>query len=168
MGEAGRGHASVGTSRKRPPVPYWEFAHAQAQHLVTGVELQPGEHYALTEVVHCKSANERGVAAAVTPCATRYLSAVLAISPARVVVAAGKQAADAIELVFRIPPRPVGTVVGPLVLAGRERLLLYLPHPGRVRRSRDPEAMILPNAVTAGQLKQLQAAVMTGISTGQD
>jgi hypothetical protein len=76
-----------GTSRRRATVPYWEFARDQARHLVSREEVRPGHDYALTEVVHCKSARERGVSKALMPCATRYLEAVLAVSPARVIVA---------------------------------------------------------------------------------
>jgi hypothetical protein len=154
-----------GTASRRAKVSYWEFAHAQAQHLVCDRAVRTGWDYALTEVVHCKSAEEHGVDEALAACASRYLMAVVGTSPARVVVVAGAKAAEAIEHVFGVPRQAPGTLVEPTSMAGIERLLLYLPHPGWLRRNPDEaEALTLPQAVTAEQLDQLRAAAMTSDS----
>ncbi len=52
----------------------------------------PGEDYALTEVVRCKSIGERGFTEARDHCSARYLLRTLQISPASVVVILGEQA----------------------------------------------------------------------------
>jgi uracil-DNA glycosylase len=106
------------------------------------------------------TAREEGVGSALHTCATRYLAAVLASSRARVVVVAGRKAAEAIALVFEIPTQPLGTVVGPSAVAGEERLLLYLPHPGwLLRNETQAEALTLPRVVKPVELQKLQAAV---------
>jgi hypothetical protein len=151
-----------GSSSRRRKVPYWEFARDQAQHLIDGRPLRPGRDYALTEVVHCKSAKEKGVEGALAACASRYLAAVPAASPAGVVVVAGAKAAEAIERVFDVPRQLPAAVVGPKQIAGRERLLLYLPHPGWLRRNPEKaDAVTLPGGVSPEQLKQLRAAAAT-------
>jgi hypothetical protein len=50
-------------------------------------EATPGWDYALTEVVHCGSQQERGVSSALQSCASRYLRRVwvqAAVKPARI------------------------------------------------------------------------------------
>jgi hypothetical protein len=62
-----------------------------------GREPAPGDDYALTEVVHCGSQGETGVAATLGTCTSRYLRRVLAVSPARVVVVVGATARGSFE-----------------------------------------------------------------------
>ena len=115
--------------------------------------------------MHCKSAEELDVKGALAPCANSYLGAILAASPATVIVVAGTKAAKAIALVFGVRQDPgvfglrqdAGAVVGPERISGIERLLLYLPHPGWLRRNpKKAEALQLPKVVSATQLEQLQ------------
>ena len=110
--------------------------------------------------MHCKSANEKGVAGALATCAGRYLAAVVAASPARVVVVTGVKAAEAMEHVFDVPRQPPGTFFEPQkAISGIERLLLYLPHSEWLRRNPEKvEALTLPGTVSDEQLKQLRAA----------
>jgi hypothetical protein len=61
-----------------------------------GREVVPGEDYVLTEVVHCKSRNNRGVAQAAAMCSTRWLQKVLDASEARVVIVLGVFARQAV------------------------------------------------------------------------
>jgi hypothetical protein len=119
------------TSRRRPKVPYWEFAREQAEHLLNERPLRPGHHYALTEVVHCKSANEDGVGDALRTCAARYLVAVMAASPARVLVLAGAQAAGAFELIFGLPRQVAGHGRGACTNRG-DRQVAPLPPESRL------------------------------------
>jgi hypothetical protein len=71
---------------------YWAEIHNRAIELL-GPEAKPGIDYALTEVVHCKSSQNRGVAEAREECASRYLSPLLdAAASANVIVLVGKQA----------------------------------------------------------------------------
>ena len=149
-----------GSSGRRPKVPYWEFAHDQSQHLICGRPVRPGHDYALTEVVHCKSAAEHGVKSALEPCVDRYLGAVVGHSPARVVVVVGEKAAQAVSRTFHQPPQSPPALVGPVPIAGLERFLLYTRHPGWLRRNpSEAEANVLPMGVTTAQLEQLRAAV---------
>jgi uracil-DNA glycosylase len=81
----------------------------------------------MTEVVHCGSPSEQGVRSALRTCATRYLRPVLAVSPARVVVVVGGVAKDAFTEHLGLATR--GHLFGPVDVAGKERILVLVPHP---------------------------------------
>jgi len=81
-------------------VPFWRWTRGIARELL-GREPAPGDDYALTEVVHCGSQRETGVAAALGTCASRYLRRVLAVSPAGVVVVVGATARGVFESQLR-------------------------------------------------------------------
>ena len=85
-----------GKTRRCKPVPYWAFAKNQAQVLLT--HARSGNDYVLSEAVHCKSAKEHHVDAALDPCAGRYLRDLLEQSPASVV--AGSPAVRAFARAF--------------------------------------------------------------------
>lgn len=74
---------------------YWAWVKGRAVELLPPDSVDPGEAYAITEVVRCKSKKERGadgqalVAEARETCSTNYLERTLALSPARVVVGVG-------------------------------------------------------------------------------
>jgi uracil-DNA glycosylase len=87
----------------------------------------PGRDYALTEVVHCGSPNEQGVWSALRTCTTRYLQPVLAASPADVVVVVGAVAKFAFG--EHLGPDAPSHLQGPVEVAGKERLLVFVPHP---------------------------------------
>jgi hypothetical protein len=102
-------------------------------------DVQPGHDYALTEVVHCKSKSEVGVASAVNVCAPLYLRRVIAQSPAVVVVALGDKARNALRGVFTYPD--AGVVSRPLAIEGVRRRFVFLAHPN-ARRSRYPKHLL--------------------------
>ena len=73
-------------------VRFWSSVRARE---ILGRDTTPGIDFALTEVVHCKSRQEKGVAAAVDTCAGMWLDPVFTQSTARVVVLLGKWAREA-------------------------------------------------------------------------
>jgi uracil-DNA glycosylase len=97
----------------------------------------PGRDYATSEVVHCKSREERGVQAALTECSGRYLDSLLTLSIASVVVVLGSVARTGIVTRYPeiFPETPqFGTVVDGKC-GGRVRLIVFMPHPNaRMRR----------------------------------
>lgn len=169
---------SANPVRRRKPVPFWEFAREQAQHLVLDRDVLPGRHYALTEVVHCGSAGEKHVTNALRPCVNRYLKAVLRASPARVVFIVGAHAARAIEILDgslvagELAPnvtegRPGACVAA--TLAGAERFLVYVPHPGWLRRNPSTRSRYeLPALLDQAQIKELHAAVAEAEGVGRE
>lgn len=106
----------------------------------------PGVDYAVTEVVHCKSRAEVGVAEALGECTRRYLGGILEAAGAKVIVVLGDRANAALGA------RPIG-VHGPLELGGRPRLLLCLPHPN-ARRARRVDRILPP-----GDLERVRHAL---------
>lgn len=134
---------SDGTRLKATP--YWAETRNRASELL-GRTAIPGIDYALTEVVHCKSARRLGVPEAVHECARRYLTQVLHASAATVVVVVGKDAAVRVREFFAI--RMVSRMVGPSVVAGQLRLLLFLDAPGSAKRR------VLAGVLEERQIKQ--------------
>lgn len=91
--------------------------------------LGPGTSYAVTEVVHCKSNAEAGVAAAAPVCAARYLNRVIETSCARVILALGETAR--IHVGAALDLRTTDRTMIHRIHPGREEILVcFLPHPG--------------------------------------
>jgi uracil-DNA glycosylase len=102
-------------------VRYWSSIRARARELIPGAV--PGEDYAISEIVHCKSKGEEGVAEAAETCYAMHMSAVFSVATAKVVIVLGKFAKELIGAV------PAPLVPSRLELGGRIRTLLFLPHP---------------------------------------
>ncbi len=122
-----RGDAPGGIRLRKPDgspgqvVRFWVAVRARAAELLQR-EAVPGSDYALSEVVHCKSRSEIGVAEASAVCPARYLRRVLDVSGARVIVVLGRVAAAAVrnELGLDLLDRPVDW---------HGRAMVALPHP---------------------------------------
>jgi uracil-DNA glycosylase len=111
-------------------VTYWVAARGLAQEAL-GRDIQDGEDYALTEVVHCQSNDENAIKPeTLNECAKRYLQPVLALSGAKVLVVLGSKARIAMERTFKAELKGVrGRAVGPVQISGRQRYVAYVPHP---------------------------------------
>lgn len=105
---------------------FWAAVRRRAMELVER-DVVPGVDYALTEIVHCKSQGERGVAEAQAHCVPRYLQRVLYLSAAKVIVVLGARAKVAIQNMFNIPQHT--NVFGPTPIGNHARLITFLPHP---------------------------------------
>lgn len=75
-------------------VRYWESIRARARELLPNAV--PGDDYAITEIVHCKSQGEVGVRRAARTCYELHMDSVFAVSPAEVIVVLGKVAREAL------------------------------------------------------------------------
>jgi uracil-DNA glycosylase len=129
------------------PTHYWIWARRMARDLL-GRTPVPGRDYALTEVVHCGSGDERGVGEALDTCSGRYLKRVISLSPAKLLVLVGDKALFASEQHLAV--RLMRRIWGPNDLLGQRRWVLSLPHPG----SHKPWG--LENYVRADTLAQFQ------------
>lgn len=134
-------------------VRYWEWALARAEEVLPQ-PVEPGVGYALTEVVHCSSTGEQQVWSALRTCATLYLERVLAASPAQVVVLVGSVARWAFQehLNLDVPDH----LLGPVEVAGRERLLVSVRHPNSRGRVKSFQGQL-----THTQLAQVRGALAT-------
>jgi hypothetical protein len=104
-------------------VRYWSSIRARARELLPNAV--PGEDYAITEIVHCKSVGEIGVLEAALTCYNLHASNVFSVAPAKVVVVLGKFAREALLGAGADFPRsPLDMELG-----GRTRTVLFLPHP---------------------------------------
>lgn len=136
-------------------VRYWSAIKARAAELIPDRTVDPGVDYAMTEVVHCKSVNEIGVAAAAQTCVDAHLESVLRVSPAAVIVAVGAFAkrwlCDGAEAT--IQRRSLG---------GRERLVTWLPHPTGFHGPKT-----FAKKIHAADLNVLRAAVHSYVNEAQ-
>lgn len=108
------------------PTRFWLSIQQRAVELL-GDEAEPSRNYVMTEVVHCKSTGETGVASAAATCAGRYLDDILSLTAAPVVVVVGKQAH--IRLQQRLADLPDPPYIRTADLGGRERELVFIWHP---------------------------------------
>ena len=107
-------------------VPFWTAVRARATEII-GRSATPGADFALTELVHCKSTGEQGVAEAHQICARRWLDLVLQASGADIIVLLGRQARDHCVARWKLDkgqPAYFGETIG-----GRQRAVVILPHP---------------------------------------
>lgn len=75
----------------RQPQRTWNNTHRRAMEIL-GSSADPGKNYAITEVVHCKSKNEIGVAAAASRCTDMWMEKVAGVAAsARVVLLCGSK-----------------------------------------------------------------------------
>lgn len=106
----------------------------------------PGRDYVMTEVVHCKSKREQGVARSAQHCGARYFDRIMSLSDAPVVVVVGAKARDRLRSTLDVGPlfgsrASVGDERANIAVrraGGRARLLCHLPHPtGMEKAPRD-------------------------------
>ena len=88
---------------------------------------QPGLDYAVTDIVRCKSTKGLGAREALNDCSGRYLRRTLGLSPARVVVALGRDARRSLAAHFGVPTQ-LGAY--PIAENGRQRVVALLGAPG--------------------------------------
>ena len=112
-------------------VRFWSSVRARAREIL-GRDATPGIDFALTEVVHCKSRQEKGVAAAVDTCAGMWLGLILAQSEARVVVLLGKRAQMTFSKIWGLGL--LQSAHFGIDLGGRDRAVVLLPHPNAFAR----------------------------------
>ncbi|HET9625235.1 MAG TPA: hypothetical protein VFP84_27900 [Kofleriaceae bacterium] len=90
-----------------------------------------GKRICISEVVHCESTHNTGVVDAAPTCTSRYLKRLLTLAKATVVIAYGEARPYVWNLVApgRYCERP-RAVVGPGLILGQLRMVLFLPAPG--------------------------------------
>lgn len=87
------GEYRSGVSNPKRPQPTWKNTHDRAVELI-GNNAHPHHNYAITEIVHCKSKDAKGVAEASTFCIEKWMGPIFTTSPARVVVLLGSKVRD--------------------------------------------------------------------------
>lgn len=123
-------HLQRGGHYSPKPTRFWLSMQRRAEELL-GDSADPSRNYVMTEVVHCKSTGETGVAAAAETCAQRYLDAILSLTAAPVVVVVGVQAHR--RLHERLPDLPEPPYIRTAELGGRSRELVFIWHPAAFR-----------------------------------
>jgi hypothetical protein len=93
-------------------VQYWASIKKRVEELL-GYIPKPGLDYCITELVHCKSSQQIGVANALPECTKRFLSGQNGISGAKIIIAVGSFVRDYFNRTTNINGIPI----------------IYLPHP---------------------------------------
>lgn len=129
----------------------WTEVRGRAMELYETENVIPGIHYALSEVVHCKSRKNLGVAEAINECTSRYLDRVLSCSPAKIIVALGRHSAGAMVKQYGVDS--ARRVQGPVRVAGRDRFVVFLAQPG------SNQARKFATVASPDELKHLRVAL---------
>jgi hypothetical protein len=87
------GEYRSGVSNPKRPQPTWKNTHDRAKELI-GETAHPHFDYAITEIVHCKSKDARGVEEASRFCTDKWMESIFNISPATVVILLGSKVRD--------------------------------------------------------------------------
>ena len=128
--------------KSKSPQKTWNGIHQRALEII-GQSASPSENYALTEIVHCKSINAKGVKKASSTCADMWLQRIIAISSqAKIVVLVGSHVRDLVRDGLFSLPSDFGTNTSKIShlealtrdtfvssALGRPLLFVYLPHP---------------------------------------
>ena len=139
-------------------VRYWACIKKRAEELITSRPVRPGIDYALTEVVHCKSTDEKGVPGAVDTCVERYLDRTLAVSGAVVIVGVGVHAERALHRHFDTRASDQNGSILTVNPDGRERKIVFLPAPNSFGGKKTFAAN-----TTQDELDELRAVVATHV-----
>jgi hypothetical protein len=121
------GRALMRTGEYAQPTAFWREIQARAEELLPAAD--PARNYVMTEVVHCKSRRNAGVAAAAGTCAGRYLDEIAGLTAAPIVVVMGKVAQGVVRDWFPELPEPP-FICPQAVLGGRPRTFLFTGQPG--------------------------------------
>jgi hypothetical protein len=105
---------------------FWVEVRERAKELLEK-NVSPGEDYALSELVHCKSRKEEGVKDAMGICTTLYFEPILKYSGAQIVVVFGAKARRVVKKQLKIPDAV--RLFGPGEVFGHKRLVVFMPHP---------------------------------------
>lgn len=128
------------------PVSFWSNIKSMAEKLygVPKNALLPGKHFAITELVHCKSIKEIGVAKAMPNCTKSH--DVLKIAGARVIVGLGAHVRDLWECKFFHHCR----------LGMKKGMVIVLPHPNaRMKRDIPRKILIEAQSVLQTYIKEV-------------
>lgn len=129
------------------PVQFWCSVRKCAE-VVLGRRPVPGEDYALTEIVHCKSRSERGVRAALGFCSGLYTDRILRASGARIIVSLGRMAESVLSpMCTRAADCRMGVSSSSSGLGKRH--FVFLPHPN----AREPRT--IQRLLTSEQIASL-------------
>lgn len=134
------------------PTRFWLSMQRRAEELL-GDEADPSRNYVMTEVVHCKSKGETGVAMAAETCARRYLNDILSLTAAPIVVVVGKQAH--LGLHEHLPHLPEPPYICPAQLGGLPRKLVFIWHPAAFQGPKTISGLY--GSESAAWLKELAA-----------
>lgn len=129
-------------------VRFWTGVRARAREILKR-EAVPGQDFALTELVHCKSRKEHGVREALPLCLERWFAGLLEHSGSRIVILLGALARDTCARLWKLDSRE--SVHFDIPIAGLNRAVVILPHPNAY------EKKTIADHTTFAQLKRLNS-----------
>lgn len=149
-------YARLKSGQYSKPVHYWGSIRNRAKELFLR-DVTPGEDFALTEVVHCKSRKQEGVKSALSTCASRFLFRIIGLAGAVVVVVVGT---PALEQFNTLGVKDLSR--GNRMVRWMNRYLVWLPHPV------SPEPKTFVETFTHAELSELRGALRRVAGKGTD
>ncbi|HZX35037.1 MAG TPA: uracil-DNA glycosylase family protein [Thermodesulfobacteriota bacterium] len=108
---------------------FWDKTENLAGELMGKNGISRGKDYALTEIVHCKSKDQKGVGKARPQCSGKYLKRIIEASVAEVIVCLGKHAEKTLRGLFESEWLKKEEVVFSVSCGNKERNIVFLGHP---------------------------------------
>jgi uracil-DNA glycosylase len=105
-------------------VRFWAALRSMSKVLLDTKITTAGVDYAMTEIVHCKSQAEIGVADAIETCADKYLDRILKLSNAKVIICLGDKVSKLMKKRYSINNKELVAQ-----FLNEEKLIIFLPHP---------------------------------------
>ena len=105
-------------------VRFWASVRSIARVILDTKSTTAGKDYALTEIVHCKSKDEKGVHEAMETCTDKYLDRIIKITKAKIIICLGEKASNAVKNRYQIE-----TTEKFFENSSMDKVLLFLPHP---------------------------------------
>lgn len=129
------GEYRSGVSNPKRPQPTWKNTHDRAVELI-GNSAHPHHNYGITEIVHCKSKDSRGVQEASAFCIEKWMDPIFKTSKAKVVVLLGSKVRDYYAIPILGKMSDFGQSAGYASLTQKERALrdIFLVKVGGVNR----------------------------------
>ena len=132
-------------------VRFWTGIRARAKEILKR-DAVPGQDFALTELVHCKSRREHGVREALPLCSKRWLEAIMEHSVSRIVILLGGLARDTCAQLWKLDRCEY--VHFDISIAGCNRAVVILPHPNAYERK------TIASRVPFAQLERLNSLLL--------
>lgn len=142
-------------SYKNTPTKFWSNVTQLAKELNPDAEL--GKNVAITEIVHCKSRDEKGVKEARQECAETWLDHVISVSDATVLVILGDHAQLAFSNLYGFVWQDDSRLFSQLSINGVDRHVVRMPHTNaRVKRK---FATVEEPSISLDELSRLRSAL---------
>lgn len=134
-------------------VKFWASVGARSKEIYEGKNIIYGQDFCITEIVKCKSKNEIGVKEAYQECSDKYLSRLLGVSKAKVIVVLGAIAKKNFIQKY-IPDSDDAVYLEDVLIENKQRDVIFLPHPSSFEKKKT-----IKGCIGTDNLKRVKARI---------